>query len=85
MRVIHLERHVQLRPSEMSTVTASIHIAAPPEQVWQLVIDPRRLGEWVTIHRKLISSDPGIPRAGYEMHQQLQLRGVRIDVRWQLV
>jgi len=69
----------------MSTVTASIHLAAPPERVWQLVMDPNRLGEWVTIHRKLIRSDIGPPRQGFEMDQQLQLRGVRLDVRWQLV
>jgi len=69
----------------MSTVTASIHIPAPPERVWELVMDPGRLGEWVTIHHRLVRRDPGPPRPGFTMDQQLQVRGVRLEVRWQLV
>lgn len=69
----------------MSLVTASIQIDAPTERVWQVVMDPRRLDAWVTIHRRLLSSDPPPTRHGFHMHQQLQLRGVRIDVRWTLV
>ena len=37
----------------MSHVTAEIQIDAPPEKVWAVALDPKRLGEWVTIHRKL--------------------------------
>lgn len=68
----------------MSTVTASIEIAASPAEVWDTVMDPDRLHEWVTIHRALRSHDPGPPRVGYRMEQQLHLRGVSIDVRWRL-
>jgi uncharacterized protein YndB with AHSA1/START domain len=69
----------------MSTVTASIEIAAPPAEVWKLVMDPARLGDWVTIHRKLRSCDEGPPRVGYRMDQQVHLRGVSLDVHWTLV
>jgi uncharacterized protein YndB with AHSA1/START domain len=69
----------------MSTVTASIDIAAPPAGVWEIVMDPNRLGEWVTIHRKLRGSDDGAPRVGFRMDQQVHLRGVSIDVHWTLV
>jgi uncharacterized protein YndB with AHSA1/START domain len=69
----------------MSTVAASIEIAAPQAQVWDTVMDPARLGDWVTIHRKLRDSDDGIPRVGYRMDQQIHLRGVSIDVHWTLV
>ncbi|MHB1809257.1 MAG: SRPBCC family protein [Solirubrobacteraceae bacterium] len=69
----------------MSTVSASITIAAPPKQVWQVAMDPKRLADWVTIHRRLRHSDGGPPRVGYEMEQQLHLRGVSVDVHWQLV
>jgi uncharacterized protein YndB with AHSA1/START domain len=68
----------------MSTVTASIEIAAPPAAVWDVVMDPTRLGDWVTIHRKLRSSDDGPPRVGYRMEQQIHLRGVSLDVHWTL-
>ncbi len=69
----------------MSLVVASCDIAAPAPVVWALVMDPRRLGEWVTIHNRLLSADEGAPREGYKMRQRLHLRGVRLDVEWELV
>lgn len=69
----------------MSTVSASIEIAAPSQRVWGVVMDPRRLGEWVTIHRRLRDSDDGSPREGFRMDQQVHLRGVNLDVHWRLV
>lgn len=48
-------------------------------------MDPARLGEWVTIHRKLIRADSGPARVGFTMDQQLHMRGVNLDVHWQLV
>jgi uncharacterized protein YndB with AHSA1/START domain len=69
----------------MSTVTASIEIAAPPSRVWEVAMDPARLGEWVTIHRRLHDSDPGVARTGFCMDQQIHLRGVNLDVHWRLV
>ena len=69
----------------MSTVTASIEIAAPPQKVWEIVMDPARLGDWVTIHRTLRHSDKGTARVGYRMDQQIHLRGVSVDVHWTLV
>lgn len=68
----------------MSTVTASIEIAAPASEVWDAVMDPERLHEWVTIHRRLRHRDQGPPRVGFHMDQQLHLRGVSIDVHWRL-
>jgi uncharacterized protein YndB with AHSA1/START domain len=62
----------------MSEVTTSITIDAPPEQVWEVVMDPKRLGDWVTIHRKLDSASDG------EMDQVLCLRGVNFHVHWEL-
>ncbi len=69
----------------MSVVTASTQIAAPREEVWKMVMDPRRLGDWVTIHRKLLHADDGPAHVGYEMEQQIHLRGVSLDVHWELV
>jgi uncharacterized protein YndB with AHSA1/START domain len=69
----------------MSVVTASTEIAAPREEVWKVVMDPRHLADWVTIHRKLLDCDDGAARVGYQMEQQIQLRGVSLDVHWKLV
>jgi uncharacterized protein YndB with AHSA1/START domain len=69
----------------MTEVHATIDIAAPPEQVWALVMDPERLTDWVTIHRALGRHDGGRARRGYEMEQTLHLRGVNFKVHWELV
>ena len=33
------------------SVSAEIEIAASPEEVYGVMMDPNRLGDWVTIHR----------------------------------
>jgi uncharacterized protein YndB with AHSA1/START domain len=65
-------------------VTADITIDAPVEKVWETVLDPNRLGDWVTIHKKLVSADSGPPRQGMEMRQCLHLRGASFKVSWKL-
>jgi uncharacterized protein YndB with AHSA1/START domain len=68
----------------MTLVTASIEIDAPPERVYDAVLDPSRLHEWVTIHRRVNKADDGEPHEGYEMEQTLCLRGANFKVRWTL-
>jgi uncharacterized protein YndB with AHSA1/START domain len=65
-------------------VTADITIDAPVEEVWKTVMDPARLSEWVTIHKKLVSADSGPPKQGMEMKQSLHLRGATFKVQWEL-
>lgn len=69
----------------MSLVVASCDIGAPPSAVWAVVMDPNRLGEWVTIHNRLLEAEEGSPHPGYKMRQRLHVRGVRLDVAWELV
>ncbi len=69
----------------MSTVTVSAHLAASPQQVWDTVMNPDRLADWVTIHRALQHADSGPPRVGFRMDQQIHLRGVNLEVHWRLV
>lgn len=71
--------------NQMSVITASIQLAASPQEVWDTIMDPARLGDWVTIHRRLVRSDEGPPRVGYRMDQLLHMRGVNIEVHWELV
>jgi carbon monoxide dehydrogenase subunit G len=68
----------------MNIVSTSIQIAATPEDVWKMIMNPDLLGEWVTIHRKLVHADDGPARIGYEMDQQIHLRGVNLEVHWKL-
>jgi len=68
----------------LSVVHTEITIVAPPQRVWDTVMDPECLREWVTIHRALgrVSSHP--LREGSTMDQTLQLRGVPFHVHWTL-
>jgi uncharacterized membrane protein len=68
----------------VTLVRASIEIDAPPERVYDFMLDPAHLGKWVTIHRRVNSRDDGPPRAGYEMNQTLHLRGANFRVHWTL-
>ncbi len=68
----------------MTLVTASIEIDAPRERVYDAVLDPEHLDEWVTIHRHVNRRDDGPLREGFEMEQTLCLRGANFKVRWTL-
>ena len=68
----------------MTLVRASIEIDAPRERVYDYMLDPAHLDEWVTIHRRVNSRDAGPPREGYEMDQTLCLRGANFKVHWTL-
>lgn len=59
-----------------------IEIAAPPERVWEVVMDPMRLEDWVTIHRHLgeVSSNPLQP--GARIDQTLSIAGIHFHVHW---
>jgi uncharacterized protein YndB with AHSA1/START domain len=68
----------------MTLVTASIDIDAPRAKVFQTMLDPARLDEWVTIHRKVNDADGGRLHEGYGMEQTLCLRGANFKVKWTL-
>jgi carbon monoxide dehydrogenase subunit G len=60
-------------------------IAAPPERIYEVVMDPRRLKEWVTIHHDLIEAPEGELEEGSELVQALKLAGRKFRVRWTVV
>jgi carbon monoxide dehydrogenase subunit G len=66
----------------MSRVETSIHIDAPPEKVWDVVMDPNRLGDWVTIHRKLGAVSDRPLHEGSTMEQTLCIAHANFKVRW---
>jgi carbon monoxide dehydrogenase subunit G len=68
----------------VTLVTSSIDIQAPPDAVWNVVMDPHRFADWVTIHRRINRADRGAVRPGYEVEQTLVLRGAPFRVRWRL-
>lgn len=69
----------------MSSVHVKIDLVAPVEQVWETVMDPSRLKDWVTIHRSVRDVSDQPMRRGSTMDQVLHLRGVSFNVHWTLV
>ncbi len=68
----------------MTAIHAQTLINASPERVWAVVMDPRRLSEWVTIHCEVTGVSGGGPRVGFRMTQTIHLRGAKFNVRWEL-
>jgi uncharacterized protein YndB with AHSA1/START domain len=65
-------------------VSQSIEIDAPIETVWDLVMDPHRLGDWVTIHREVSDVPDGELETGSRFRQEMRLKGVPLKVRWEV-
>jgi uncharacterized membrane protein len=68
----------------MSTVHAHIEIDAPMQRVWETVLDPHHLKDWVTIHKSVRDVSDSPLRKGSTMEQVLQIRGVSFHVHWTL-
>lgn len=68
----------------MTRVHCTIEIDAPPERVWEVVMDPHRLADWVTIHRR-VSDVPSRMGRGATFEQTLNLRGAHLHVSWTVV
>ena len=68
----------------MSTVHVQIEIAAPPQKVWETIMDPNRLAAWVTIHRSVKLRSPDPCEQGARMDQVLHILGVSFKVHWTL-
>lgn len=65
-------------------VERRIEIAAPPEQVYDVVMDPSRLGDWVTIHERVEDAPEAVLASGATLTQHLKLGGRGFKVRWKV-
>jgi carbon monoxide dehydrogenase subunit G len=63
-------------------VERSIEIAAAPDAVYDFVMDPARLNEWVTVHKELLHAPDGVLEEGDELAQKLKVAGQGFKVRW---
>jgi uncharacterized protein YndB with AHSA1/START domain len=69
----------------MSLVHVKIRIEAPVQRVWDTIMDPRRLEQWVTIHRSVAGVSDEPTRKGATMEQVIHMRGLNFHVHWTLV
>jgi carbon monoxide dehydrogenase subunit G len=66
-------------------VERTVEIAAGAREVYEVVMDPERLGDWVTIHDHLEDAPNAQLRRGSSLTQTLRLAGQRFKVRWTVV
>jgi uncharacterized protein YndB with AHSA1/START domain len=69
----------------MSMVHARIQINAPIERVWETIMDPNQLRDWVTIHKSVSDVSDAPLRKGSTMRQAMSVRGFTFRVHWTLV
>jgi carbon monoxide dehydrogenase subunit G len=69
----------------VAAVNESIEIAAPPSEVWSVIMDPYRLGDWVTAHRKVYDAPNGELEQGDSFKQKLRVVGPSFKVKWSIV
>jgi carbon monoxide dehydrogenase subunit G len=61
-----------------------IHIDAPPEAVYDTLMDPDCLGSWVTIQDELLQAPEGDLEKGDELVQRCKVAGQRFKLRWKV-
>jgi len=66
------------------SVSAEIEIAAPQKEVYEAMMDPNRLADWVTIHRGLSGAPEPPLSEGDSFEQKLALAGKSFKVSWQV-
>jgi uncharacterized protein YndB with AHSA1/START domain len=66
-------------------VERSIAIAATPERIYEVIMDPACLERWVTIHAALENAPSAPLKRGSELTQRLQLAGRGFTVHWKVV
>jgi uncharacterized protein YndB with AHSA1/START domain len=66
-------------------VERSVEIAATPERIYEVIMDPACLERWVTIHAALENAPNGQLERGSELTQRLQLAGRGFTVHWKVI
>ena len=66
-------------------VRETIEIGAPVQKVWDLIMDPNRLGEWVSTHQSVDNVPDGGLEQGSTFDQRMKLAGKGFDVTWTVV
>ena len=69
----------------MSKLRRDIEIHASPEQVWDVLMDPDHLGDWVTIQEYLGDAPKGDLVNGSTLVQHCRVAGQRFELHWKVV
>jgi carbon monoxide dehydrogenase subunit G len=68
----------------MTKLEREIHIDAEPEAVYDKLMDPDCLGDWVTIQEELLQAPDGDLEKGDELVQRCRVAGQKFKLRWKV-
>jgi uncharacterized protein YndB with AHSA1/START domain len=68
----------------MPKVETTVQIDAPPERVFELLMDPSRLSEWVTANKNVSDVPEGGLKVGSSFTQTLSLARRTFKVHWEV-
>ena len=68
----------------MTKLEREIHIEADPEAVYDKLMDPDCLGDWVSIQEELLEAPEGDLTKGDELVQRCKVAGQSFKLRWKV-
>ena len=68
----------------MTKLEREIHICAAPDKVYDVLMDPDCLGEWVTIQEAIEEAPRGDLEKGSELVQRVRVAGKKFHLRWKV-
>ncbi|MBV9214287.1 MAG: SRPBCC family protein [Actinobacteria bacterium] len=69
----------------MTLLRREIDIAAPREEVYDVLADPACLGAWVTIQEELEEAPEGTLARGDTLRQRMKVAGRRFHLTWKVL
>ena len=68
----------------MTKLEREIHIDAEPQAVYDKLMDPDCLADWVTIQDELLEAPDGDLQKGSELVQRCKVAGQRFKLKWKV-
>ena len=66
----------------MAATSVTIELPASPDEVWAVVTDFSRLGEWVTTHKDFPEPPPDGLDVGTSFKQDMGMAGATVTITW---
>ncbi len=66
----------------MGTIEETVSLPAPPQRVWEVVSDPARFGDWLTMHRSWAGETPAAFAQGDRVTQLAGIANIPITITW---
>lgn len=69
----------------MGVLTNVIEIAAPPQAVWDVLLEVETMAEWMTVHDGFPEDPSGQLEPGFRFKEKVKIIGMSGEVSWKVV